>query len=119
MRILITASRDWEDRALINRHIRRIKQMYPDAVIVHGDCPRGGDQMADRAARRVGLEVERHPADWNKYGRRAGFIRNSKMVNRGADYCLAFICNNSPGASGCADLAEKAGIKTYRYEVEG
>jgi hypothetical protein len=68
--------------------------------------------MADQFALDIGMWVRRHPADWPKHGRRAGFLRNADMVRAGADLCLAFIRGGSAGASMTADLAMEAGIPT-------
>lgn len=46
---------------------------------------------------------------------RAGYYRNELMVSLGADLCLAFIADESRGASHCAQLAWEAGIKTVRF----
>lgn len=112
-RVLITGSRTWTDRALIHQHLAMIS--HHDLVIVHGHCPSGADRIADEIARFLSLPVERHPADWETYGRRAGYMRNAAMVAAGADLCLAYILDNSRGASMCADLAEAAGIATRRF----
>lgn len=40
----------------------------------------GGDLVGDLAARRVGIPVTCVPADWQKFGRSAGFRRNEIMV---------------------------------------
>ena len=41
--------------------------------------------------KKLGWVLETHPADWAQYGKPAGFIRNKKMVDLGANICLAFI----------------------------
>lgn len=89
-------------------------------VLVHGDCPTGADAQAQDWADEKNSEgfdvfVERHPAKWDEYGRKAGFRRNAEMVKLGAEYCLAFIHNESQGSSHTAELAEKALIKTLIF----
>lgn len=92
------------------------------AVLVHGDA-----QGIDRAAarhwqalniKRPGLRtLEPHPWDqkWKTFGRGGGMVRNKYMVSLGANLCLAFIHDDSPGASQCSAEAEKAGIKVVYY----
>ena len=92
-------------------------------TIVHGHCPTGADAQAESWAvwmrsRGYSVKSERHPAKWDTFGKRAGFIRNAVMVKLGADLCLAFINNGSNGASRTRDLAKKAGIPTVTY-IEG
>lgn len=128
MRSLVTGSRNWRDRAMVfdalAAMITRAGILPPvdgleDVTLVHGDCPTGADAMADAIGiewqSRYGLNIERHPADWETYGKRAGFVRNAEMVNLGAGVCLAFIANGSRGASMTADLADRAGVPVFRY----
>lgn len=123
-RILITGSRTWTDRAAIAQAISDYLQSrrtsiggaWPPPIIVHGGA-RGADQLADAVACNWGWTPERHPADWNRHGRSAGFRRNANMVALGADVCLAFIRDDSAGASHTARLAEAAGIPTRRYQA--
>jgi len=114
VRILITGSRTWSDSNLILRNILNLQVQQERIVIVHGACPRGADRLADVLANNHAWAVERHPANWERYGNSAGHIRNAHMVRLGAHFCLAFIKDGSPGATRCADLAEKAGIPTQR-----
>ncbi|MGW1015631.1 SLOG family protein [Streptomyces niveus] len=117
-RILVTGSRDWDDHDLIRSSLAVAIYQNAPAVIVHGACPSGADATASwwvRRYRHLGITEERHPAQWRTHGRAAGPIRNQQMVHLGADICLAFIRNGSRGATGCADLAEAAGIPTKRW----
>lgn len=118
MRILITGSRDWEDRDLIATAIaaevatRQVS--WGDVTVVHGGA-RGADQLAGQIASHWGMREERHCADWTTHGKAAGPIRNARMVALGADVCLAFPKGESRGTRGCMRLAEKAGIRVCNY----
>ncbi|MEV4181654.1 SLOG family protein [Streptosporangium canum] len=128
-RILVTGSRTWTDELVLGEALMNalpdVIESCGEYVIVHGACPRGADLMASRFCENeagwldnagAALIEERHPADWDRLGKRAGFVRNAEMVALGADVCLAFIVDGSRGASHTADLAEKAGIPVRRYE---
>ena len=125
-RILITGSRDWDDADLIATesslademigHVEHFKIANP--ILVSGSCPNGADAMAEEAWRERGWPIEQHPAAWEKYGKRAGFVRNAEMVNSGADVCFAFIRNASNGATMTRKLAITSGITTHTYRQE-
>ncbi|MGI8446595.1 MAG: DNA polymerase [Streptosporangiaceae bacterium] len=112
-KVLVTGSRTWTDETAIAAALR---EHWHDgnALLISGACPRGADAIAERIWRSQGGLVEHHPADWDT-GRDAGMRRNAAMVARGADVCLAFIRDHSPGASHTARLAERAGIPVRRY----
>lgn len=117
-RILVTGSRDWWSKEVVWEALQEAYSYCPggvEAVVVHGACPSGADSLASGWARANKVKIERHPADWKTHGRAAGPIRNREMVKLGADICLAFIRDNSRGASGTADMTEKAGIPTLRF----
>jgi YspA, cpYpsA-related SLOG family len=131
MRVLITGSRDWNNPELIRRAFDWINEkMTGDpytldrdkargVTIVSGNCPSGADWMCERVAFDYGFTVERHPAQWRRYGRRAGLLRNEQMVARGADICFAFIKDMSKGATHCSEAARDAGIPTVVYRMTG
>ncbi|GGW15803.1 hypothetical protein GCM10018980_51480 [Streptomyces capoamus] len=120
-RILVTGSRTWTDVGAIQKALAKAVEAIPadrQIIVVHGACPNGADAIADQWARQYGATVERHPANWRPNGvldRAAGYRRNAEMVLSGADLCLAFIRNISPGATHCAATAERAGIPVRRF----
>lgn len=100
-------------RQLLEKVYNQVKDRDP--ILVHGTAL-GADQMASMIWLDLGGAVEPHPADWDTYGKSAGFVRNQKMVDLGANLCIAFIHNNSRGASMTARIANQAGILTWRIE---
>ncbi len=125
-RILVTVSRSWRNWATMRDALRQVRERHPDAVLVHGDAP-CGDRDAANLRRGMGGQVEAWPAKWREHGddcrcpnrtkvcRFAGFRRNLAMVESAPDLVLAFIHNQSRGATHCADAAEAAGIPVVRY----
>jgi hypothetical protein len=115
LRVLVTGSRTWTRARDITTALDALHTQHGDRlIVVHGACPRGADAIADAWCRRHGVAVERHPAAWST-GPAAGPARNAAMVATSPDLCVAFIRDNSPGATGCAHLAETAGIPTTRH----
>ncbi len=116
-RILITGSRSWTNHDRIRAVLAYHRKAFPDATLVHG-AARGADRIAADIWTGWGLPTEAHPVtavDWRERPGRAGHDRNAHMVTLGAQICLAFIRDGSPGASDCAARAEHAGIPTYRH----
>lgn len=132
-RVLVTGSRDWKAVGVVRRALNEVLAVRPHdqpLTVVHGDCPTGADIMAKVwATTWCGEERvthEPHEAPWH-LGPAAGPLRNAAMVTAGADVCLAFIgpCTStrcrrsrphgSHGATGCAGLAEAAGIPVRRW----
>lgn len=83
-------------------------------LVVVGDCPTGVDAITREACETWGLQVKVYEADWDE-GRRAGPVRNGRMVADGAVCCLAF-----PGGRGTADCirqAARAGITVSDFST--
>lgn len=112
MRVLVTASRDWTDDLRIYEALGSIRNR--PLTVVHGGA-RGGDRIAGQWARDTdGVTEECHPVreDAWRLSKRAGHLRNQFMVDLGADLCLAFLLDDSPGTSGCIRMAVEADIPT-------
>lgn len=125
LRILITGSRTWPKPAWVMESIVDYMTEYfaqgVSFVVVQGEA-KGADLQAKEAAKALKtagwpITYERHPADWGQHGRKAGYLRNKKMVDLGADVCLAFIHNGSKGATMCASLAAQKDIPVRHYMI--
>lgn len=131
-RVLITGSREWADNLVIEAALDQCNARFTRMCVVHGTA-RGADRIADHYAQASGWAVDPHPAKWKVHTARcpsgphmgkghctyAGHRRNAEMVDLGAAICLAFIRDRSSGATGCAKLAEDAGIPTVMFSISG
>jgi hypothetical protein len=100
VRVAIVGSRTWTDAAAIRRYIDKLPAT---ATVVSGGAP-GVDTMAENAARARGLRVQVFQANWKRYGRGAGMIRNSEIIAN-ADIVLAFWDGQSRGTKDSIDKA--------------
>jgi len=106
MKILITGSRTYWNWKKIYEELKD----YPkDTTIIHG-AARGADTLAGEVASQLGFKVIEVPAQWNKYGKSAGPIRNNKMLDMNPDLVIAFPLPGSKGTKHCMEEAEKRGI---------
>lgn len=114
-RILVTGSRDWTDRDVIHHALQAAWMTLgadPETILVHGACHLGGaDKIAADFWESKGRPAEAHPADVGPNGRVLGPQRNKRMVDLGADLCVAFPLPSSRGTRNCMRLAREAGIR--------
>ena len=108
MRVLCCGDRNWNDADKIRERLRRLPA---ETVIVHGGA-NGADLLAGDIALSLGFTVEGHPAEWSRYHRAAGPIRNQEMLDSGVSLVLAFHADlkKSRGTADMVRRAKKAGI---------
>jgi hypothetical protein len=120
LRVLVCGSRHWTDKAAIKKALAEISAPDQEVIVMHGAAT-GADTLADEAARELGFGVERYPADWERYGRRAGPTRNQAMIDVGPHVVLAFPlegkCNR--GTRDCMRKAARAGIPVFKHGKDG
>ena len=85
--------------------------------IVSGGA-KGADTLAEKFADEYNLEKLIFKPDWDLCGKRAGFIRNAKIVDN-CDVLFAFQINKSKGTQHSIDLAKEKNKEVYVFEVEG
>ena len=95
MKVVIAGSRTFIDYAVLRERCDIILDGEDVEAILCGEC-RGADMMGKDYALERGIDVESYPADWKKYGRAAGAIRNKQMAQN-ADLLIAFWDGKSKG----------------------
>jgi hypothetical protein len=109
---IFCGDRNWEDDRLIGS----VMDILQPAVVIQG-CAKGADTKSKWAADERGIKTLDFPARWDLYGRAAGPIRNTDMLDRlrahdGAKIVVGF--NNdikkSKGTKDMLTQAKKAGI---------
>lgn len=112
-KLLIAGSRDFNDYQLLKKSIK------PENIecIISG-CARGADTLAIKYAKEFNIPVEKYPADWNKYGRSAGYIRNKLMVSK-ATAVICFWDGQSKGTRHTINITKEAKkpLKVVTYNV--
>lgn len=123
-KIVICGSRYLEDYNFLKESVEDVFNKenidYNNLQIVTGHA-NGADYLGERFAAEKGISFKIFPADWLKYGKAAGPIRNRRMVDYIKDSpCLviAFESKNSKGTKNMITQSEKAGIKVYKFEID-
>ena len=110
--VIIAGSRDFSDYELLTivcDHMLSEKIKTNNIVIISGGA-RGADSLGERYAKERGFELEIHPADWDRYGKSAGYRRNKEMAES-ADACICFWDGESRGTKHMIDIATDKGLK--------
>lgn len=110
VRIIIAGGRDMNSSEFTFPHIEEfLKRFENQEITIISGGARGSDHQGELYAQQKGLKLEVRPADWNRYGRSAGFIRNEEMAKR-ASALLAFWNGKSPGTRNMIKLAQYHGL---------
>lgn len=139
--VLVTGSRTWSDRSVVQAVLTDIFDARGAFTLMHGHDKRGVDAMADEWTvdhEYLGVTPDRYPVtawDWQTQGLKAGILRNERMVGKIVEAretgvhveCVGFLvpcakpdCRRpgihpTHGAHHCATLAADVGIPTTTY----
>lgn len=103
MRLLICGGRNFADRKLLYEKMDDIKGNNWIGSVITGGA-RGADKLGDEWAKSRKIDREIFFADWNKYGKGAGPIRNQRMLDEGRPTLVVAF----PGGKGTADMVRRA-----------
>lgn len=115
MRVLVCGSRTFNDRWHLYNILHDIWESRPDlATIVEGGA-KGADTLAKEWAATNDVPFEEYRADWTKYGRAAGPIRNKQMLETGIDLVVAFPRGEARGTRHMMKIAREAGVEVLEF----
>ena len=113
MRTIIAGSRSCNNYSELLEAIASLP--WTPTVVLSGTA-RGVDRLGERWANENRVPLEEYPADWNRYGRSAGYRRNAEMAQK-ADALLALWDGKSKGTGHMIRLAEKFGLKLHIWRI--
>ena len=123
--LIVAGTRTFSDYDLLKEKIDHalLNHQNDEIIIVEGEA-KGADELAKRYAKEKGYVLKPFPADWNKYGKAAGPIRNKAMHEFASSFshrgCILFWDGESRGTAGNFALAKEFGtpLICIKYEKE-
>ena len=114
MLVLICGDREWKDKELICDTLSDIKAKYSVTKVIEGGA-RGADFYGFSAANTLKIPVETIKAEWGKFKKSAGPIRNRKMLDMQPRLVVAFhdAIETSKGTKDCLKEARRRGIEIW------
>jgi len=115
-KLVIAGGREFNDYILLKNKIIPFYEAFGSDLIIISGCAEGADSLGEDFADEYGLEVQRFPADWNRFGDGAGYSRNIEM-GKIADGVIIFWDGKSDGSKHMIKVANrfKLPYKVIRY----
>jgi hypothetical protein len=117
MKVLVCGGRNFDDWPFIVYVLDRVHARHPITTLIEGGAT-GADQFARRWAITRGIEVATYPPDPDRYGHRAGPVRNTQML-REARPQLVVAFRGGSGTAHMITIAKAALVpvlKTWRHK---
>jgi len=102
VKVIVCGGRDYENWQHVHSELDNLHKQIPITHVIHGNAP-GVDKFAGEWARKNGAQEVVCSANWDKFGTRAGPLRNRAMLKLSHNLLLAF-----PGGRGTADMLRQA-----------
>ena len=118
MKIVIAGGRDFQNYEVLRGAMDGVLANISSPITIVSGAARGADTLGEQYAAERGLDVIRFPADWKKFGRRAGPIRNEQMAEA-ANMLVAFWDGQSRGTKNIIGNMEQRGKPYYVYDYTG
>lgn len=111
---IVAGSRTFQNYPFLCKELDKIKEQIDE--IVCGEA-RGADTLGRTYAYDNDILIKSYPADWERYGKSAGFVRNEEMAAY-ADKAIIFWDGKSVGSKDMIDKMEKLGkeVRVVYYD---
>lgn len=110
VKLAVIGSRGFSNYNLFCEKLEYLTQdIKEDIIYVSGGCPSGGDALIKRYTQEKNLSLIEYLPDWDKFGKKAGFLRN-KLIIDDATHLIAFWDSESKGTLSSIKMAEKKDI---------
>jgi hypothetical protein len=107
MKVLVCGSRYWDNSNIVSAVLDEENDNQPFTLVIEGEAS-GADTMGREWAEARGIPVLPFPANWEKYGKAAGPIRNQQMLDEGQpDFVIAFT-HDIEKSRGTRDMVSRA-----------
>ena len=120
-RCIIAGSRNFTDYQILEKNVMRVFELEhifkPQIISGHA---RGTDMLGELFAHEHYLDLKTFPAQWEKYGKSAGPIRNNDMATYASEetgMLIAFWDGKSKGTHNMIDTAKKHGLTVYVIDI--
>ena len=114
MKTIIAGSRTFNDYRYMCKCLNLDCFKNKISVVISGTA-NGADKLGERWAKENNIPIKKFPADWNKYRKAAGIIRNIEMAKHG-DILIAFWDGKSKGTNHMINHAREVGLKVYVFQ---
>lgn len=111
-RVIITGGRDFNDYELLSKTMKDYLASIGDDICVVCGQARGADTLGEQYAKEYNHSIQYYPANWKRYGKAAGYIRNTEMANN-ADALVAFWDGQSLGTKHMIATAIQLGLSIH------
>lgn len=118
MNLLIAGSRGYTNYPEFKLRVdKRLKGLDLSKVLIIEGGARGVDRLARQYAIEQGIQYKTFEAEWDKYGKKAGMLRNEKMAEL-ATHAMLFWDGESPGTRNMRDICEQYEIPFVEIRVK-
>ena len=127
IKVIIAGSRTYKDYTTLSDIVDYIFRQYlykkgfkqENIEIVCGKA-KGADTLGETYAKSNNFQICYFPADWENYGKSAGYIRNKQMAEyasykKGYGALIAFWDGKSKGTKHMINITKECGLKVFIY----